>query len=158
MDIHPLDIVLIIVHIVILFFLLRLLIWKPLYRFMQQRAASVQETLDSAKQTKEDAEQLKENYLQKLDGLEAEGRKILRDSHVRAEEEAGEVLSDARRQAQSVLDEARIKIESEKSIAVARARDEVAQLATDMAARILRREVSPGDNKVAAEDFFNESR
>jgi F0F1-type ATP synthase membrane subunit b/b' len=37
-------------------------------------------------------------------------------------------------------------------------RQEVAQLATDIAARILKREVTTTDNVTLAEEFFNEMR
>jgi F0F1-type ATP synthase membrane subunit b/b' len=50
------------------------------------------------------------------------------------------------------------KIEGEKARAVAEARTEVALLATEIAARILKREVSAVDNKAVAEDFFREMR
>lgn len=158
MDIHPTDLALHIINIIVLFVLLRLILWKPIYRFLEARTESVRESLETAEQTRAEALALKDEYQRSLDGLEAQGRELLRSSHVRAEEEAGEILAEAKRHADSMLADARVKIESEKAIAVARARDEVAQLATDMAARILRREVTPHDNVSAAEDFFAESR
>ena len=157
-DIHPSDIALNVINIVVLFVLLRLILWKPLHRFLSARAASVQETLDNAEKAQEEALALKETYQQNLDGLETEGRELLRASHIQAEEEVKEILAQAKTQAEGILAEARVKIESEKAIAVARARDDVAQLATDMAARILKREVTVSDNVSAADDFFDESR
>ena len=57
-----------------------------------------------------------------------------------------------------MLREARRRIEDEKQQAIIGARHEVAELATLMAAKVLRREVSLADSTNAAEDFFNETR
>jgi F-type H+-transporting ATPase subunit b len=157
LEIHPSDIVFIIISIMIMFFLLRGILWKPLYKLLSARTAAIQESLDRAEKAGEEVESLKTEYQTKLDGLEEEGRALLRQSNMRADEQAKQILAEARSQADAVLEEARIKIESEKAIAVARARDEVAQMATDMAAQILKREISPKDTKTAAEEFFRES-
>jgi F0F1-type ATP synthase membrane subunit b/b' len=56
-----------------------------------------------------------------------------------------------------MMHEARDRIAEERERAIVSARHEVAQLATDMAARILRREVSSLDSTSAVEDFFREA-
>ena len=158
MDIHPTDIIVNIVHILVLFALLRLILWKPLYRFLSARTETVRKTLDSAEQAKRDAQKLKNEYEQKLEGLGEEGRALLRDNHIQAEEEAKRILAEANAKAETIIRDARVKIEAEKADAVAGAREEVAQLATDIAARILKREVSVSDTVAVTEDFFREMR
>lgn len=158
MDIHPTDIIINIINILVLFVLLRVILWKPVHKFTSARAESIREAVDGAEQAKQEALALKDEYKKSIDGLEAEGRVLLRESHIKAEEEAKSIVAEAKEQAQTIIADARVKIEGEKSVAVARARDEVAQLATNMAAHILKRAVTAADSAAAAEDFFNESR
>jgi len=54
--------------------------------------------------------------------------------------------------------EARERIADEKERAIINTRHEVAQLATDMAARILKREVSADDSINAVNDFFQNTK
>ena len=82
----------------------------------------------------------------------------MRESQIKASLEAEEILNDAREKTRIMQQEARDRIAEEKERAIVNAHHEVAQLATDMAARILRREVSPGDSKSAVDDFFRESK
>ena len=65
---------------------------------------------------------------------------------------------DARDKAVVMMAEARERIADEKERAIVNARYEVAQLATDMAARILRREVSKEDSINAVNDFFRDAK
>jgi F-type H+-transporting ATPase subunit b len=93
-----------------------------------------------------------------MKSFEEEGRKIIRSSQAKASEEANSIVQEAKNDADKMLAEARAKIASEKALAVAEARSEIALLATDIAGRILKREISLTDNKLIAEDFFHEEQ
>ena len=158
MDFHPVDILISIINIIVLFILLRLILWKPVNRFLTERADRVQKELNDAENTRLDAEALKQEYSDNLAGIEEHGREVMRENMIKATEEAEEILSEAREKAKGMIADARERIAEEKERAIENARREVAQLATDMAARILKREVIPEDNISAVEDFFSESR
>ena len=158
MDLHPVDILINIINIVVLFILLRIILWKPVYRLLSERAARVQKELDDSQQAMLEADALKQEYAESLAGIEAQGRNMMRDSQIKATEEADEILGDAREKAKTMVAEARERIAEERERAVENARREVAQLATDMAARILKREVIPEDSISAVDEFFSETR
>ena len=156
MDLHPADILIYIINIAVLFILLRLILWKPVGRFLSERSARVRSELENAEKTRLEAEALKREYTENLESIEALQRDMMRESQIKAAEEAGEILDEAREKAKAMIAEARERIAEEKERAVENARLEMSQLATGMAARILKREVLPDDNMSAAEDFFRE--
>ena len=158
MDLHPVDILISIINIIVLFILLRLILWKYISRFLAARAQRVRSELDDAEKARLDADALRKEYEGNIEGLELRGREIMRESQTKAAEEAEEIIKEAREKAFSMITEARERIEEEKARAIIGARHEVAQLATDMAARILRREVSAEDTKNAVDDFFRETK
>ena len=158
MDLHPADILIYMINIAVLFILLRWILWKPVGRFLSERSARVRSELDTAEKTRLDAEALKEEYADNLAGIEARSRDMLRESQIKASEDAEEILIDAREKAKIMIAEARERIAEEKERAIDSTRREVAQLATDMASRILKREVVPGDNESAVDDFFSDTR
>ena len=158
MQLYPKDILMHVINLVVLFAMLRFILWKPVYKYLAARTERVQAELDSAEKARRETGEQKAEYERYLETMELKGREIMRDSRLKAEQDAQDIINDAREQARKLTGEAREKIESEKSRAVTAARYEIAQLATEMAERILKREVNHGDNQIAAEDFFSETR
>ena len=158
MDFHPVDILISIINITVLFILLRLILWKHIDRFLLARSERISTELANVEKLRLDAEALRKEYEEKIEGIELRGREIVRESQIRASEEEVEILNEAREKANHMISEARDRISDEKERAILSARREVAQLATDMAARVLRREVSEDDTRIAVDDFFRETR
>ncbi|MDR1064884.1 MAG: ATP synthase F0 subunit B [Oscillospiraceae bacterium] len=153
---QPVDVLIHAVSVVVLFVLLRLILWRPVTRYLAARAERVKAELDDAARIKAEAESMKTEYESGIGDLEERGREIMRDSQMRAGEQAKEITDNAKAQAEKMLADAKERIGAERQDAVASARREIAQLATEMASRILRREVSVTDNLSAAQDFFEE--
>jgi F-type H+-transporting ATPase subunit b len=151
------DILIHIINILVLFILLRMILFKPVSKFLAARTERVAGDLKDAETKKAEAFELKAKYDRHIETVEAEGREIVRTSQVKASDEASVIIRDARAQAENILAEARTKIESERAKAVAQARTEVALLATEIAARILKREVTNVDNRTVAEEFFRQN-
>lgn len=155
MELHPVDILINIVNIAVLFILLRFILWKPVNKYLSTRAERVKGELEDAESKRFEAEALKKEYSDDLEGIEAQARDIMRESRAKASEEADEILNEAREKARVMVIDARKRIAEEKERAIENAHREVAQLATDMASRILKREVQPEDSAGAVEDFFD---
>ena len=151
------DVVISMINIAVLFILLRLILWKHINRFLAARVQRVRSELEDVETRRLEVDGLKHEYEEKLDGIEAHERDMMRESQIKASIEAEEILTDAHDKANVMMHEARDRIAEERERAIVSARHEVAQLATDMAARILRREVSSLDSTSAVEDFFREA-
>ncbi|NLB29638.1 MAG: ATP synthase F0 subunit B [Clostridiales bacterium] len=151
----PVDILIHCINIAVLFILLRLIIWKHISKFLAARAERVAGELSDALRIREEAEAVKSQYESSIGDLEERGREILRESQIRAGEQAAEITAAAKKQAEKTALEARELIDSERRNAVIAARHEIAQLATEMASHILGREVSAYDNMAVAREFFD---
>jgi len=138
--------------------LLRLILWKHVNRFLSTRANRVRSEYEDIEKRRSDADALKAEYEDKIEAIEARGRDLVRESKIKASEEAEEILEEAREKARTMILEARERIEEEKERAIVNAQHEVAQIATDMAARILRREVSLDDSQSAVDHFFHDTK
>jgi F-type H+-transporting ATPase subunit b len=152
------DILIHIINIVVLFILLRVILIKPISKFLTARSERIVGDLKDAETKKAEALELKSEYEAHMQAYEEEGREMIRQSQLKATDEGSAIVRDARSQAEKIIAEARSTIESERVKAIAQARTEVALLATEIAARILKREVTTVDNKAVAEDFFREMR
>ena len=82
MELYPIDIAIHLLNIIVLYVLLRLLVWKPVRKFMAGREERIQSQLDAAAKAQADAQASQTEYKQKLaaaqttcEQLMAEGRK-----------------------------------------------------------------------------------
>ena len=154
MDLHPEDVIISLINIVVLFLLLRLILWKHVIRFLSERAKRVKGEMDDAEQSRLDAEALRSQYEEKLENIEEQGREMMLESQQKAKEESDRIIKETSDKTHEMIRDAENRIAQEKEQALAEAEQDITQLATDMAARILKREVSVGDNTSAVDDFF----
>jgi len=150
----PVDVLMHCLNVVVLYVLLRLILWRPLAKMLIARRERVESELADAQRIRGEADAMKAEYESSISDLEERGREILRDSQIRAGDQSKEITDAAKTQAEKMLTAARERIDIERADAVSAAQHEIAQLATQMATRILQREVSVSDNLSAARDFF----
>ena len=120
-----------------LLFLLKKFAWKPLLDTLQQREASVRQSVEQAEHAKQEAERLLEENRKQLEQAEHEGHRILGESRVLAEKLKAEILESAQKQSQRLLEQARAEIGRDKDAALSQLRQEVASLAVQAAGKIL---------------------
>jgi len=140
----------------VLFVLLRLILWKHVIRFLSERSARVRGEMDNAEKARQDAEALRLKYDEKIGDIEARGQELMRESQQKANEESDRIIKETRDKAREMIDDAEARIAEEKEQALDDVQEEIAHLATNMAARILEREVSVADSAHAVDEFFRE--
>jgi F-type H+-transporting ATPase subunit b len=130
---HAGTIVWTIITFLVVFFILRATVWKPLLAFLDERERRISEALENAEQARLQAQTLLREHQQKLEQAEEEAREIVRKSLQAAERVHQETVESARREAQQAVEQARLRIESEKRAAIAELRRETANLAVQAA-------------------------
>ena len=156
MELYPLDIVIHIINIAVLYLLLRSLLYRPVSAYLGARSARIEEELATAQKTRQQADEVKRQLEERLESAEEEARAIVRKEEEKAAEESARLLADARKGADEIMAAAAGRIAQEKALAMSSMREETAQHATEIAARILRREVSLEDNRAVVSNFFSE--
>jgi F-type H+-transporting ATPase subunit b len=137
--------------------LFALLIWKarkPIQTFFSDRRTAIRKDLDEAAALERRA---RENYAQwqrRLVDLERELEQIRTSANERAEAERASLLADARAAAERVRADAAIAVEHELRRARAGLREEASQLAIELAAGILREQVTPQDRARLIDEFI----
>ena len=154
MDLHPQDVIISLINIAVLFLLLRLILWKHVIRFLAEREKRVRSEMDDAEKHRLEAEALHAQYDEKLGSIEESVRDLMRESQLKAKDEADSIIKEAKDKTREMVREAEDRIAEEKAQALEEAHLDITQLATDMAARILEREVSESDNIKAVDEFF----
>lgn len=154
MELHPKDIFLHLANILVLYALLRLLLHKPVSKFLRERAQRIAGQLDRAKTAEEAALAEKTLYAERLAEAGQEAERLRLDAMHQAGEAAEALLESARHQAEELINEAREKTKEERREALKALQGQIADMALNLAAQILKREVGEADNRQVIDSFF----
>ena len=106
MDIHPVDIVIHIVNIVILFVVLRILLYKPVKKFMQAREDRIKAREQEVTDAKAAVDEIKKQYEEKLADAQNEAINVIRESTERAAQQGEQIIKEAEEKASQILSDA----------------------------------------------------
>lgn len=154
MEISIVEILLHIVNIVILFFFLRWLLYKPVTKFLNNRTDSIQKQIDEAAKMQTEAEQLKSQYDEMMANAHDLAAQIINQGKTIADDQAKQIVAEAEDQAKEIRERTQKSITQQKKQAVLDMRQEVTRIAVQIAEKVLEREVSYEDNKEIIDKFF----
>ncbi|MBQ8297148.1 MAG: F0F1 ATP synthase subunit B [Ruminococcus sp.] len=145
-----------IINIALLFILLRIFLFKPINKIMEERTASIQNDIDTAKQSREEAQSMKEEYARTLAEAKAEAQQII----VKAREDASsvkqDIIRDSEDEARQIIDNANKTIENERKRAMQQAQSQIADLAIAAASKIIGENMDDEKNRRLVDDFLAE--
>jgi len=136
-----------IINITVLFFILRAVLFKPVTKFMADRAKRVQDNIDQAERDRTQAKALYKEYEDKLKNAEAEADAIIKTARENADREANRIIADGKTEAADIISAARKQIETERQAAVTKLRFETAALVIAASSKLTARELSRDDNR-----------
>jgi len=132
--------------------------WKPLIRQLQLREKQIADTIAGAEKREKEAMELLEQYRQRLAKAEADAQKVLEESRKQAVAAREQILEHARLEARESTAKAVEEIDSAKRDALGELYDLTAELATDVAARIIKRNLRPEDQRRLVEESLQDLR
>ena len=128
-------------NVFILYIILRKFFWEKIKKFMDDRAAAVQDAIDAAEAVNKRADEKMANYSKRIANVEEEGREIIKASKQQADAQAQIIIEEARQQAGDIIAKAEKTIEQEKAQAMEEMRKEIASIAMLAAEQIVGREI-----------------
>lgn len=147
-----------IVNAIILFLILRKLLFKPVKKYMDKRTKGFSDQKDDLDNRQAEIERTEAEYRQKLDAAHEEAKKILDQANDRANEHIAQAQQKAREQVESILERGRKQIETERGKAMEDLQGQAADLAVEIASKILAREIKPKDHEKMVNDFLERVR
>ncbi|MDR1319212.1 MAG: F0F1 ATP synthase subunit B [Treponema sp.] len=135
------------VNIGILFFILRAILFKPVSKFMEERAKKIRDAIDQAEKDKGQAKQILEQYEDRLKNAESEAEAIIKAARESAQNESAGILAEGRAAAETLMNKTRRQLEAEQQAALARFRTEAAALVIAASSRLVARDLNQEDNR-----------
>lgn len=121
----------------ILLVVLRLFLFKPIMKVMDERKRKIEEGLQASQKAAQAAESSQEESRRALEQARAEGRELIGRAQETAARLREELETQARREAEAIVDRARAEIDRERQQAVQALRAEFADLTVRAAERVV---------------------
>jgi len=145
-----------IINIAVLFLILRAILWKPVTKFMTDRAKKIQDTIEQAEKDKNQAKALLAQFEANLKTAETEAEAIIQTAKENARLEAEKIIAEGRASAELTLANARKQLETERQAAAADFRKEAAALVVEATGRLVGREIRNEDSRQYADMLLDE--
>ena len=141
---------------VIFLFLVRGAFNAIIFPPMRERRERIRAEFERIEHEKGEVQKIRQEYEAHLKRLDAESRQRIQDAVAEGQRVAGEIRETARKEAQEMITRAREEIKIERDKAQTMIRNEVADLAVDIAGKLLREELSPEKHRKLVDDFLAE--
>jgi F-type H+-transporting ATPase subunit b len=146
-----------IVNFAILLIVLRLVLYKPILRMLDERKKRIAEGLNAAEIARAEAAQAQANIQAQLDEARNQGQEVVAN----AQQIASRIQADAREQAgrdrEAALERARTEIQLERDRAIAELRGEFADLTVSAAERVINQSLDRQGHQRVIEEVLAES-
>ena len=125
------------VNILILTAVLILVLYKPVRKFMHDRAGRIKNDIESARRSNQEAEELRARYQELISNIEKEREEILNQAHRVAVEKSDQILFAAHEEAKYLLTKAESEIKVERENAADDIKMQIIELSTFIASRFV---------------------
>jgi F-type H+-transporting ATPase subunit b len=146
-----------ILNLLLLYFVLRKVLFKPVTEFMENRTQSIKNSIDEAEKQKAEAIELKRSYEEQIAHAKEDAEKIIREARAKAETEHDKIVAQARTEAEALMIRAREDIENERRQMISELRAQVAGLALAAASRVIEVNLDTEKNRALVDKFIDEA-
>jgi len=119
--------------------------WRPLIRQLQHRESAIANAITNAEKRQHEAQELLEHYRARLARAEDEAQKLIEEGRKEAAEARQQLLAEARAEAKAFADKAGRDLEEARQATMRELYETAADLATDVAGRIVQKELQGQD-------------
>ena len=144
------------VNTILLFLLLKSYLWGPVMKMISDRQKEIDDMYDSADEVKKEADELRTQYEAKLAQAAVTGEELVKNAVARGQRREEEILREANAQADAIRQKAEADIRREKRKALNDAKDEIADIAVELAQKVVGKNLTDADQSALVDRFIDE--
>ena len=144
-----------IVNFLILFLVLRFLLWKPMLKMLNERKQRIAQGLEDAEQARRDRERTQAEYEERIKQAEQEREEILAKAVEEGEQATADTLAQARAQAERIVAEGKQTVEQDRQQMLAELRSQVAALSIAAANKLIGEALDEQRQRRLIDEFFS---
>jgi F-type H+-transporting ATPase subunit b len=145
------------INFAVLFILLKIFLYKPILKMLDERAKKTQEGMELAEATKKEYEQAKAEVQRQIEKGHQEAQAIITQATQVGEKLKGESREEAVKQAQTIIDRTRAELATERDQLVGRLRKEFVDISIAAAEKVIKETLDKEKHKKLIEETLLQS-
>lgn len=141
---------------VVLFLVLKKFLWGPVMKIITDRQKEIDGMYADAGQAKDQAQKLQAEYEDKLADARQTGERIVKEATERGNARQDEIIRQANADADAIRQKAAEDIAREKNKAINDAKNEIADLAMDIAGKVVGHSLDGSDQAALVDQFIEQ--
>jgi len=146
-----------VINFIVLFVLLRLFLYKPVLKMLDERAKRTAEAMEQAEATKKEYEQARVEVQKQIEKGRQEAQAILTQAIQVGERLKEESRQEAQKQAQVIVDRTRTELEAERDKIVGDLRREFVDISISAAEKVIKETLDKEKHRKLIEETLRES-
>jgi len=155
MEFHLIDFIEHALNLLVFYLLLHHFLYKPVSKFMAEREAKFAREREQLDASRDAANVLKSQYETSMKNARLDAEHIADERRKAADREAEDLRKKAKQDAQDILTEAKNQAVTEREGMMSELKAQTAELAVDIAGKILEREIKQTDHQRIIDSFFD---
>lgn len=145
-----------IVNLLILFFILKKILFKPVGKYMDERTKKIEEGLKMAEEAKQMVSQMQAEYDEKIKEAKKEGNEVLEMYKKMAEKEYNATIESAKAEAERMMEDTKSQLQAEKERIVIDIKEEITDLVLEASEKVLKKNIDDDTNRKLISDFISD--
>jgi F-type H+-transporting ATPase subunit b len=141
-------------NMIITFLLLKKFLFKPVKKMIDDRQHEIDNLYSDATSSKEEAAALCEEYQQHLTNAKKERDEIIKDAVSKANKREQEIIAGANADANAIREKAHADVMQEKKKVLNEAKNEISDIAMDIASKVIEKEIDAEKHQSLVEEFI----
>ncbi len=143
-----------IINLIVLYLVLRKILFKPVTEFMENRANSIKQQLEDSRKANEKALKLKESYEKMIASVKMDADKIIKEATIKAQEKYDEIIRQAKADAEALKANAKEEIVAERMEMMKNVRSEIVSLALESASKVVEANMNTESNRKLVDEVL----
>lgn len=136
-----------VLNFILLVYILKAILFEPLVKYLDSRAATIDESLRLAEENQQRSEQIQLEREEIIKEARNQASSIVDKATANATEESRQILAEAREKAKATIDAATDEIQGEVERIKQELRRDIADMTVDLAGKVLEREIKADEHK-----------
>ena len=124
-------------NVILVFIFFKLVLFKPILGVIKKREEQINANVENAAKSEAEAAANAEQSKQAIDDARAEASQILEDARADAEDQAKIIKMKAKEEADEILERAQAEVLRMKKVSIEQMKDEISDLAVEVAGRVI---------------------
>ncbi len=142
-------------NLTILFLLLKKFLYKPVLKMLDERRAQIESQYTDAENASNSAKAKEAELTERLENAKAEAEGIVKEAANAARARGDKIVEDAKVNAGGIIRQAELDAELQRKKATENIKEQIVEVSTALAEKMLEREINSDDHKALIDDFIN---